>query len=262
MCDKEKLDIVTPAELFQKTFLNGMVQNLLIEICNSRLLQLKEKFCTEIELLQAIKVVMAAAFYGRSVTKLLDVENEDLYNTPRVNMERILLIIRCMEGEQTEINGSHHSSVYSPSNDIERLGEAFSSIYCSLGYVPEMDLSADDDLTRQRSKRVSSSTELKQINIPGKGMGCVQTTVACPLTNITLSSRYSVRDESYSKTIQIRIRRIQMKNHQRLVDNGFLSMIYLDRGYVCDEVVMVLNDAKLHLVGTKKRGKGAHFNFG
>ena len=257
-----QLNIASPYEIFKRIFLNGTISIVLQEILNERLRQLNANYCEETELYQAVTVVFAAAFYGTSVTELLDNSNENVYNSPNVDRSRIILIIRCMEGAKSEVNGSHHTYPREVGTQIDRLEEAFSAIYCSLAYVAEMNLSPDDDLVRMRSRKVPDSTNLNQINIPGKGMGCAQTTVSCPLTNIGLSLRYSAKKESYHKSLQILLRRVQMQIHDHLVDYHFLSTIFLDRGYVSEAVMQMLRKARIHLVGTQKKGNGSPFIIG
>lgn len=165
----DQVDVVTVQQLFKELFLDGGMLAVLRDICNSRLLQLNETFCNEQEVMQAVTVVIGAAFYSTSVTELLKKENEVVCNAPKVNRKRILLNIRSMEGNQANVNGTHHSAV-DGQDDIERLEEVFYSILRQIGYVPGMNLSADDDLVRLRSRKVTEVTNLKQIIIPGKRM--------------------------------------------------------------------------------------------
>lgn len=195
-------------------------------------MQVHKPFCTDEELYFAVAVIFCALFYNRSVTELLNEDNRMMYNVPIVDKQRMLLIIRSIEGEQIETSNSYHTNYEIGDMDIEKIENEFAAIYCSLGAVSEMNLSADDDIIRFRSKKVPYLTVLKQIHVSNQGMGCVQTTVACPLTNITLCSPYSVQQEPYVKTLQILLRRIQQRGHDHLIDFGFLSTIYLDRGYV------------------------------
>ena len=90
------------------------------------------------------------------------------------------------------------------------------------------DLSADDDVLRQSSPIVRQETGLRQLSID-KATGTQQTTIASPLLNLTLATRYAPVGERISDIICILLRRCQGKAMVIQCDFHDLSRLLLDR---------------------------------
>lgn len=179
--------------------------------------------------------------------------------TPRRTKE----ILSAASGGSVDHSSEMYHTVDAMDRDITAMEEAFSSTCSSLFSVEgALDLSMDDDVTRQRSKRLGRETGLRQVHIPGKAVGANNTTVADPLTKITIAMRYAVTGEPTATTIEILLRRVQDQAAATMTNFRRLVTIYLDRGYLDPAVVRRINQANLLFFGAEKRGGSAPFTFG
>lgn len=77
----------------------------LLDVCNEGLASRKKRLCSKEELLKAIGLIMAAAFYQTSITALTDLANRDVYSVGALNVPRLMDIIRGMGGRKTDVEG-------------------------------------------------------------------------------------------------------------------------------------------------------------
>lgn len=143
-----------------------------------------------------------------------------------MNHQRVKDIVWEFDGTEQRVHVSF-SRDRQPDRFITTIEEAFSCAPSELCLVSGMDLSAEKDLTRQKSKRVTTEAGCKQINIPRKGLVCLQITVACPLNNIILARRYASTSESIYTVIKTFLSRRQGLASDSLLNFSFTSTIYI-----------------------------------
>lgn len=248
-----------PAEVFIKAFLSGRIMADITSICNKGLHFRKKRMLTEDELLETMGVMFACSFYKCSLTEYLSPDNKTVYPACKLHRDRVIDIVRSFDGAEAVDSSGSFKAIGEYDRDLAMLEESFASVCAPLLFVPGMDLSADDDVTRQRSKSLRLQTGLRQVVLP-KAIGAQQTTISSPLLNLTLATRYAVPGETVKSTLEIILRRVQGHASFEQCNFNDTSTMYLDRGY--SDAVATARAARLQVIATQKRGVLNPFDFG